>query len=140
MSYRVTINGFPVECDSRAELYAITGQPDGHRAHPKGPPGDAEPEGDKRRKEHAKRTLAWLSAVKSGPEIGITGRQVGDAVGVENLSGLATYRFQAEKLLRSLSFAFSDVMTQTRVEDVRRWAAGGRIDEAIKALKELAKS
>jgi hypothetical protein len=139
MGYNVQINGFAVRCESLSDLYAVTGRPapsPGRNA--KG--GESEDEAnDEHRRARALRSLNLLAAMRDGGADGLTGKELAKAAGIEKPSGLGTYRLQMQELLKSLNFNFADVVRQTRVNDVRRWARGPQISDAIKSLKEIVK-
>jgi hypothetical protein len=137
MAYRLKINGFDVQCDSATDVLALTLRANDVRSLK----ASAVPENhaDDRRTEHVKRSLALLSAVRDGEPAGLTGAELAKAVGIANPAGLGMYRTQMEQVLKTLDLKFADVVDQTRVNDVRRWRPGPKINEAIKGLKDTSK-
>ncbi len=128
MAYRVKINGFDVQCDSAADVLTLT-----LRANDVGGVKASTIPDNDRRTEHVKRSLVLLSAVRDADPNGLAGAELARALGIANPAGLGMYRTQMEKVLRSLDLSFADVIDQARVNDVRRWRRGPKINDAIKA-------
>ena len=136
MSYRVTINGIPVSCDSAVEAMALINQAGktAGKTHlrPQVTNGKSTAT-DSRVRE----VLKFLKAIE-----GNGGRPLGSdallkAIGCETTNALGGVVSNAHRHVAAIHLPFDDVALRIRRGNLKYWQAGPRIKEAIDKLSEV---
>jgi len=133
MGYRVKINGLDVSCDTAEDVIALSSAAKSAKTPENSRPPKASPT---KPKPNVNRTqvMKFLKAVAKSNGTAIGGKDLMEAVGVEQGAALGGVLSTANRLVAELGIPFEDVAFRVRVDGDRKWQSGPRIKEAIEGL------
>jgi hypothetical protein len=151
MSYRITLNGVPIECDTAEELLSLTGKhariptaaPKRQAAKRRANRGSfivVHPQASARASKQLRNLLEILDKLASSKS-GASAHELSTLAGFANPQGLGIFTAIAAPFLNGsgLSLMGDAVIKKRGTDRVRRWFAGPKITQVSDKLREALK-